>query len=398
MNFTKSIVKIAASSAALILSVLLAAEILLRIAYFVALTPMQTAVFNNIRELYSTMWKVWTLREHKDPFFPPFLVYSNSGSSDEARLRAIFENTRLPPHGTWISSDFLQPRRLAEETSYTIHSNSLGFRGQESTTEKPPGTYRIIALGAYQTFGHGVQDNETYPKYLQDKLNTSGGKRKFEVWNGGKHAATAIIALARLKNELLRYKPDMLILDYGFVDKEIINDNSMPSTLLVPGSSAGMALRFFLQAALPVFDRSVLAYKILTVFSHREPALNKATLMFQSVMMDTIKYCQEHNIKVLLVRQFVSMPSTKYEPLVHLPGVIGYLDLSKEFYSHPPSDLEQQEFWKKKNWLNKIQPEYRMAPELAYGPYKIDELQLSPLGQQITAEALAKIVRSSLGK
>ncbi len=64
---------------------------------------------------------------------------------------------------------------------FKISINSRGFRGGEITEVKKPGITRIVTLGASSTFGYYDRDNETYPYYLEQKLNEDlPTKGKFE--------------------------------------------------------------------------------------------------------------------------------------------------------------------------------------------------------------------------
>lgn len=66
----------------------------------------------------------------------------------------------------------------------TITINSYGFRDREYAPEKQVGVRRIIVLGGSQTFGQGVELQETYPKRLEAMLNGRGGNL-WEVLNFG---------------------------------------------------------------------------------------------------------------------------------------------------------------------------------------------------------------------
>ena len=57
--------------------------------------------------------------------------------------------TPLPNQRGWIDDGF-------------VTTNSLGFRGPEPVTPKPPQRFRIVAVGDSVTFGFGVNDRETF--------------------------------------------------------------------------------------------------------------------------------------------------------------------------------------------------------------------------------------------
>lgn len=51
-----------------------------------------------------------------------------------------------------------------------VETNSHGFRGPEFHVRKPAGFYRIVVLGDSFVFGHGVDQEHTFPSQLQNAL------------------------------------------------------------------------------------------------------------------------------------------------------------------------------------------------------------------------------------
>lgn len=92
--------------------------------------------------------------------------------------------------------------------------NSLGFRSYEFSPKKDPKIYRIIAMGASSTAGYESDINHTYPAFLQKKLNN--GEKKFEVINAGMGSQAMLYVNSLLKNELINYSPDMVMLYLTF--------------------------------------------------------------------------------------------------------------------------------------------------------------------------------------
>lgn len=91
-----------------------------------------------------------------------------------------------------------------------LNSNSKGIREQvEYDYDKPPGKIRILIFGDSFTFGDEVSDNETYSFYLRQLLPG------VEVINFGVHGYGHDQMLIYLKEEGVRYNPDIVIL--GFV-------------------------------------------------------------------------------------------------------------------------------------------------------------------------------------
>jgi len=96
-----------------------------------------------------------------------------------------------------------------------VNSNSKGIRGtQEFAWEKPAGVTRIVVLGDSFTFGEEVGDDETYSHHLQALLPNS------EVLNLGVHGYAHDQMLLYLKEEGLKYHPDIVILGFMPDDME----------------------------------------------------------------------------------------------------------------------------------------------------------------------------------
>ena len=93
--------------------------------------------------------------------------------------------------------------------------NSFGFRGKEFDINKKANAYRIVALGGSTTFGADVGDGFTYPDYLQRALDAISGMR-YEVINGGINGSTIDEIEGLLEGEVIKLKPDMLILSSVF--------------------------------------------------------------------------------------------------------------------------------------------------------------------------------------
>jgi lysophospholipase L1-like esterase len=72
------------------------------------------------------------------------------------------------------------------DTTVTIHDR---FRGRRPVAVQPaPGVTRIAVLGDSATFGWGVEDQESYPAVLEQRLNAQGGLSRggtVEVINAG---------------------------------------------------------------------------------------------------------------------------------------------------------------------------------------------------------------------
>ena len=100
--------------------------------------------------------------------------------------------------------------------------NSLGFRSENISFEKPKHVKRIILLGGSVAFGRTATSNEnTIAYHLQRRLNTYSTKNngyRWEVINLAVPAATSYQELIVLTKVGLRYEPDIVISLSGFND------------------------------------------------------------------------------------------------------------------------------------------------------------------------------------
>ena len=97
----------------------------------------------------------------------------------------------------------------------TINVNSDGFRGNE-LQEEP--NYRIFVIGGSTTFGVGTMDNESIPSFLQQIINKNFGNDEIEVINAGIPKAYSYTENYLIKNKILDFEPDMLIIYDGSND------------------------------------------------------------------------------------------------------------------------------------------------------------------------------------
>jgi lysophospholipase L1-like esterase len=97
----------------------------------------------------------------------------------------------------------------------TVSSNSRGARGpEEPPLQRRPGRRRVVAVGDSFTFGEGVNDGDTYPRRLQDLLPDT------EVVNLGVHGYGLDQILIRLREEVPRYRPDVVLLGFFLNDAQ----------------------------------------------------------------------------------------------------------------------------------------------------------------------------------
>lgn len=144
----------------------------------------------------------------------PSAIMAKVGYTPPTPDAPIATYAKFAPHEVKYDRD-----ENGERFSPTI--NSRGFRGDEFSDEKAPGVVRVVALGASSTFGYHDRDDETYPHYLEEILNTEAeaeAGKTFEVINLGIPHITTDQILALFISEAMPLNPDMITVYAGLND------------------------------------------------------------------------------------------------------------------------------------------------------------------------------------
>ena len=97
---------------------------------------------------------------------------------------------------------------------FEFTTNNRGMRGPgDYAYEKPEDVFRIAVLGDSFVFGVGVSEEETAVFLLEKLLNKAKpGGRKYEVYNFGVNSYSPVLEYIYLKEEVVKYKPDLVVL------------------------------------------------------------------------------------------------------------------------------------------------------------------------------------------
>lgn len=115
------------------------------------------------------------------------------------------------PSKGWIPKPSLKDVKVFNNK--ILNTNSKGLRGKKDFPHsKNKETLRILILGDSFTFGDEVSDDETYAYYLQQMLPDT------EVINMGIHGYGHDQMLILLKEEGVKYQPDIVILGFLALD------------------------------------------------------------------------------------------------------------------------------------------------------------------------------------
>ncbi len=108
----------------------------------------------------------------------------------------------------------------------SFRSNSHGYRTPEVALRKPAHVYRILVLGSSNTMGHGVGDDDLYPRLLEQWLNKNGvGGLRVEVVNLAVSGESPSRRLQRLHEEGGRYQADWILCDASPLDHALEEDH-----------------------------------------------------------------------------------------------------------------------------------------------------------------------------
>ena len=123
------------------------------------------------------------------------------------------------------------PHYIENQHTSTFNINNFGFRGDDISYEKPENTYRIFVVGGSTTLGAGsTNDDTTIPGYLQTFLNQKDLQYNIEVINAGISAYFSLTETNLIKNKLINFKPDLIIVYDGWNDIETDIENHLGET------------------------------------------------------------------------------------------------------------------------------------------------------------------------
>jgi lysophospholipase L1-like esterase len=131
----------------------------------------------------------------------------------------------------------LRPGTRGRFVGHDLAINSIGMRDVERSYAKPPGAFRIVALGDSHTFGWGVAREETYPAVLEQMLRERFPDGEFEVWNLGVPGYNTVQEVRALELAIDRIEPDVVIVNYVDNDMDLPNFLALRPNLLSPKRS-----------------------------------------------------------------------------------------------------------------------------------------------------------------
>jgi lysophospholipase L1-like esterase len=140
-----------------------------------------------------------------------------SGYTDtyiEKRNNSIFYYSYYNTHlSSWYNVNIGNNIYLqSNEFRYSRSINSIGLSDIEHPIEKEENEYRIIGLGDSFTEGDGAHADSTWLKFLERSLNKHDFDSKLTFMNAGVCGSDPFFEYVLLRDKLLQYKPDLVIL------------------------------------------------------------------------------------------------------------------------------------------------------------------------------------------
>jgi lysophospholipase L1-like esterase len=114
----------------------------------------------------------------------------------------------------------------------TFHTNSWGFRDCEHPLRKPDATVRIAVLGDSITAAVNLNRNVRYTELVENYLNQGYYRKKHVVMNFGVGGYDTLQEVATLKDKVLPFAPDIVVVAYCLNDNIPGSDGSLHGLLL----------------------------------------------------------------------------------------------------------------------------------------------------------------------
>jgi hypothetical protein len=122
----------------------------------------------------------------------------------DAPFRGVYTHLRLRCY----DSDDIQ-HNIPHARFERWYNDSLGFRGDEISLEKPAGIYRIVCMGASESYGLYENQGKEWPKQLIGEIDNSAG---LEIVNASVVGLSFIKYQPYFEKYVKKITPDMVIL------------------------------------------------------------------------------------------------------------------------------------------------------------------------------------------
>jgi len=131
------------------------------------------------------------------------------GTLDPAAQKLADARTIPHPYLAYaLKPSWSTPAGSAQQASH----NALGFRGRETTREKPPGVFRIVTLGGSSVYGQSEsKDEAVWSARLEEILRVERPGSRIEVINAGAPGYSSFEMLVQLEMRVVDLAPDVVV-------------------------------------------------------------------------------------------------------------------------------------------------------------------------------------------
>ena len=294
---------------------------------------------------------------------------------------------------------------LPNQENKTIHINNFGMRGSDITQDKPNDTYRIFIIGGSTVYGSGsTSDETTIPGFLQEKIDNSEIDQKVQVINAGIMGSTSIEEVHRIKNDLINFDPDMIIVYHGNNDAgiswEIYSDHTnfkiLPEKkiltffqIYLPEYKTPINALYFINRIMEGTSGNNNNNSIETAYK-LEHMLERSSL-WHNLIKDTCEFGNEKGFKTMVILQPVlgtgNKPLTEYEHSYYL-SVGGKKNIEiYDIFSNGLLGLE--------NYCYKVEDFRNIfdnVPEFIY----FDAAHLADYGNEVVSQRIFEIIKPTI--
>lgn len=201
--------------------------------------------------------------------------------------------------------------------------NKLGFRGGETTGEKPAATIRIVCMGNSCTFGARIdRTQDTYPLRLWQELREHDPQHAFEVINAGVNGYTTYQILQYWRRDIKKLNPDIVTVYSGFnniVSAPLKEDKDLKmSQISCDVSNILLSLRFFRSLdAVAKKGISMLTHgEFISNYDEDRGILRRVSPQdYRKNLSELVRDAQSRNVAVV----FITTPSRGDYPLCIVP-------------------------------------------------------------------------------
>jgi len=219
-------------------------------------------------------------------------VYSNYNTEMWRYSRELKIKSRYP-----LLSHEHAPNSEALLYGVNISINSKGWRGDEFDSKKENATYRILMVGDSITLGWGIEENATFSKIIEEKLNENrplDDFNEYEVINMGVGNYNTQMEYAVLKEKGINYDPNLIIVNYYLNDLESTPNIEFEG---IKGNSYFYAFMWNIVTNIKYrfFNDNYETYYLTQFDDKSKRERNKDSII------NIIKLCKENNIRLIFI-------------------------------------------------------------------------------------------------